>query len=143
VNASVDGDGSPLIAASRSGYLDIVTLLLDRGADVNLAVRGDGNPLIMAARAGHLSIVQLLLDRGASVDLIVPEDENALIQASGEGHLDVVTLLVSRGADVNARVWVEPAYERPQGEWRTPLSMARRGNHRAVVQYLVSRGATQ
>lgn len=143
VNARVDGDGSPLIVAARNGNMTLVRLLLDRGADPNMGVDGDGNPLIMAAREGHLQIVEFLLDRGATVDQVVDGDENALIQASGEGHLDVVRLLVGRGADVNARVFADAAFERPNGEWRTPLSMARRGRHQAVVDFLLAHGATQ
>jgi hypothetical protein len=88
---------------------------------------------------------------------VVERDENALIQASGRGHLDTVKRLVSRGADVNARIWAERnelAFDRAsgkiisltsqdglQGEWRSPLSMARRGDHRAVVEYLIAAGA--
>jgi len=143
VNCAIEGDGSPLIAAAREGRLEAVRVLLNRGADPNMPVEGDGNPLIMAAREGHTDIVALLLDRGAKVDQMVPEDENALIQASGEGHLEVVKLLVARGADVNARVWVEPASERPNGEWRSPLAMARKGGHNAVVAYLQSLGARE
>jgi beta-lactamase regulating signal transducer with metallopeptidase domain len=141
VNATVPGDGSPLLVAAREGRMDLVRLLLDRGADVNLAVLGDGSPLIMAAREGHTAIVQLLLDKGAHIDQMVPSDENALIQASGAGHLAVVQLLVARGADVNARAWAEAAYERPNGEWRTPLSMARKAGHSAVIAFLLSKGA--
>jgi beta-lactamase regulating signal transducer with metallopeptidase domain len=141
VNCAMEGDGSPLIAAARAGHLAAVRLLLDRGADPNLAVSGDGTPLIMAAREGYADIVALLLDRGASIDKIVPDDENALIQASGEGHIQVVKLLVSRGADVNARAWVDWAVGQPKGEWRTPLSMARKGKHTAVVTFLLSAGA--
>jgi beta-lactamase regulating signal transducer with metallopeptidase domain len=143
VNAAIDGDGSPLIGAAREGRLDIVRLLVSRGADVNLAVSGDGNPLIAAAREGHSDVVAFLLDSGARIDEMVPDDENALIQASGEGHLDVVKLLVSRGADVNARVFVDSTFNRPNGEWRSPLSMARRGRHAAVVAYLQSAGARE
>ena len=142
INAVVEGDGTPLIVAAREGHLALVTMLLDRGADPNLAAEGDGNPLIMAAREGQTKIVELLLDRGARVEEIVPGDENALIQASGEGALPVVKLLVARGAEVNVRVFAEAAYERPNGEWRTPLNMAQRGGHRAVVEYLISVGAT-
>jgi beta-lactamase regulating signal transducer with metallopeptidase domain len=141
LNAAVDGDGSPLIAAARHGHLSLVTMLLDRGADPNLAVRGDGNALIMAAREGHVDIVTLLLDRGANIDDVVDGDENALIQASGHGALEVVKLLVGRGADLNARVFVEDGYGRPGGEWRTPLRVAERGGHRAVVEFLKSAGA--
>jgi beta-lactamase regulating signal transducer with metallopeptidase domain/ankyrin repeat protein len=143
VNAAIHGDGSPLIAAARANRPAVVGRLLDRGADPNMPVEGDGNPLIAAAREGASSIVVLLLDRGAEIDLIVPGDENALIQASGSGHLDIVKLLVARGADVNLRVWVESAGWRPQGEWRTPLSMARRGRHAAVVAFLLSAGARE
>lgn len=142
-NSILSGDGSPLIAAARSGNTVAVRLLLDRGADPNMPVPGDGNPLIMAAREGHTDTVQLLLDRGASIDQVAPDDENALIQASGKGHLPAVTLLVSRGANANARVWVEGARERPNGEWRSPLSMARRAHRESVVAYLLSAGARE
>lgn len=145
VNARILGDGSPLIAAARSGHVEAVRLLLDRGADPNLIVRGDGSPIIMAAREGHIEIVDLLLSRDAVVDQVAPDDENALIQASAEGHLSVVTLLVERGADVNRRVWAggTAGPGGRQGEWRTPLSMARRSRHDAVVAYLVSAGARE
>jgi ankyrin repeat protein len=144
INAAIDGDGSPLIGAARSGHLELVRALLDRGADPNLAVEGDGNALIMAAHEGHIDVVSLLLDRGARIDEMVPSDENALIQASGEGHLEVVKLLVGRGADVNARIFVDSAsYERPKGEWRSPLIMARKNGHRAVVDFLQSAGARE
>ena len=140
-NLAVSGDGNPLILAAREGHADVVKLLLDRHADPNLAVLGDGNPLIMAAREGHADVVALLLDHGADIDKIVPEDENALIQASGEGHLKVVKLLVSRGANVNARAWAAKTSVRSDGEWRTPLSMAKKGNHEAVIAFLLEVGA--
>lgn len=141
VNCALDGDGSPLIGAARKGRLAAVRLLLDRGADPNMAVPGDGNPLIMAAREGHKDVVSLLLDRGASIDQIVPGDENALIQASGEGHDALVTLLIERGADVNARAWAEQPFGPQGGEWRTPLSMARKRGRESVVSILLAAGA--
>jgi bla regulator protein BlaR1 len=142
INCAIDGDGSPLIGAARNGHVVAVRLLLERGADPNLPVPGDGNPLIMAAREGHVEVVALLLDRGASIDQMVPDDENALIQASGSGHLPVVKLLVTRGADVNARVWVEGSGN-SKGEWRSPLSMARKGRHGDTVAFLLSAGARE
>jgi len=142
VNCALDGDGSPLIGAARNGHLAVVRLLLDRGADPNMSVQGDGNPLIMAAREGHADVAALLLDRGAIIDQMVPDDENALIQASGSGHLPVVKLLVSHGADVNARIWVDRARDL-KGEWRSPLSMARKGGHNGVVDFLLAAGARE
>lgn len=143
VNAALAGDGSPLIGAARRGRLETVRLLLDRGADPDLAVSGDGNPLIMAAREGHGDVVELLLTRGARIDEVAPGDENALIQASGRGHLTIVKLLVARGADTNARVWAANGNDGTQGEWRTPLGMARQRRHAAVVTFLMSAGARE
>jgi len=143
VNAAVGGDGSPLIAAARAGHLAVVKHLLDRGADPNMPVYGDGAPLLAAAEKGKTAVVSLLLDRGANIELVVPGDENALIQASGSGRLDAVKLLVARGANVNARIWVDESYPNPKGEWRTPLSMARRGQHDAVVAFLQASGAKE
>ena len=136
-------DGSPLIVAAREGHSDIVQTLLDRGADPGLAVQFDGNALIVAAREGHLGIVETLLDHGAPIDEIVPGDENPLIGASFEGRLEVVQFLLSRGADVNARAWIEPGVDLPNGEWRTPLNMAQRNGHAQVVEYLRSAGARE
>jgi ankyrin repeat protein len=104
-------------------------------------VEGDGSALIAAAREGHLEIITLLLDRGANINLVVPGDENPLIQASAEGELEAVKLLVSRGANVNARVAVTVYGRQTTAEVRTPLSMARKGGHKAVVDFLISAGA--
>lgn len=143
VNAAIPGDGSPLLGAARAGKVDAVRFLLDQGADPNLAIPGDGSALIAASRAGQVNVVKLLLDRNADVDQVVPGDENALIQASGSGRLEVAKLLISRGANVNARVWVDSTHDNPNGEWRSPLSMARRGGQEVMVNYLLSLGAIE
>jgi len=141
-NVSVPGDGTALIAAAAGGHANIVSLLLDRGADPNLGVPGDGNPLIMAASEGRAEIVTLLLGRGARMEEVVAGDENALCKASEQGQLNVVKLLVNRGANVNVRIWVEHS-QGQDGEWRSPLIMARRGGHQSVVDFLIASGARE
>jgi ankyrin repeat protein len=73
---------------------------------------------------------------------VVPGDENALCKASEQGQLDVVKLLVNRGANVNVRIWVENLRGR-EGEWRSPLIMARRGSHQTVVDFLIASGGRE
>ncbi len=141
-NVPVPGDGTALIAAAAGGHGNIVSLLLDRGADPNLGVPGDGNPLIMAASEGRTEMVSLLLGRGARIEEVVPGDENALCKASEQGQLNVAKLLVNRGANVNVRIWVENA-RGGEGEWRSPLIMARRGGHQAVIDFLIASGARE
>jgi hypothetical protein len=73
---------------------------------------------------------------------VVPGDENALCKASEQGQLNIVQLLVNRGANVNVRIWVEHT-RGGEGEWRSPLIMARRGGHQAVADFLMARGARE
>jgi beta-lactamase regulating signal transducer with metallopeptidase domain len=142
-NLGVPFDGSPLIVAAAQGHPGLVDLLIARGADPALPVPFDGNPLIAAARNGHLEIVRTLLALGAPIDDMVPGDETALISASYAGQLGAVRLLFEHGADVNLMAWHEPGPGRPDGEWRTPLNMAHRAGHTAIVDYLRSVGARE
>jgi len=66
-----DGGNTPLWFAAqgaRSG-LDVVRLLINAGADINLRCEHGRTALHMAAAWGHLAEVQLLLDHGADPDL--------------------------------------------------------------------------
>lgn len=142
-NLASTGDGNPIIVAAQKGHIEVVQLLLDNRADPNIGVPGDGNALIAAAGAGNLEIAQLLLARGARIEDVVEGDENPLIHASEFGQISMVQFLIGRGANVNARVWVPPTDSRSAGEWRSPLSMARRGGHDALVTLLLNAGARQ
>jgi ankyrin repeat protein len=59
---------SPLSYASQGGYLHIVRLLLEHGADPNTPEDGapDGLALYMACAGNHLEVARLLLEHGAN-----------------------------------------------------------------------------
>lgn len=59
------GKGYQLYVAADHGYLEIASLLIERGADVNYNC--DDTPLHSAADRGHRDIVRLLLENGADV----------------------------------------------------------------------------
>ncbi len=90
---------SPLGAASLFGDFEIVRLLLQSGAEVELAPRGDGTPLMWAAGAGHEAVAAQLLEAGADPNRIIRGDGTALIAAAGGGHQGVVEQLLDAGAD--------------------------------------------
>ena len=143
-NAVIDGDGSPLIGAARSGKIVITQYLLDHGADPNQPVPGDGSPLIVAAAFGRLDQVALLISRGADVNLAVDGDENPLMNAAEGGHLEVVKFLIDKGADIHTRILAGRWNGRQsEEEWRTALSQARKNRHMQVVSYLESLGARE
>jgi ankyrin repeat protein len=59
---------SPLSCASKAGYLHIVRLLLEHGADPNTAEDSapDGLALYLACAGNHLEVARLLLEHGAN-----------------------------------------------------------------------------
>ena len=53
-----------------NGYLDIATLLCERGAALNLEITDGDTAIYLASRHNHLECVRLLCDRGA--DTLLP-----------------------------------------------------------------------
>lgn len=93
-----DTTASPLYMAAKQGDVEIVKLLMDHGALVNLKVMGTLTPLFSAASSGHVHIVKLLLEHGASVDDEIWLGETPLFAASSKGHVSTVQLLIENGA---------------------------------------------
>jgi ankyrin repeat protein len=59
---------SPLSAATYQQRLDVVRLLIERGADVNQGDNAGFTPLHLAAANGYLEIARRLLDAGADAN---------------------------------------------------------------------------
>ena len=97
---SQDKKESALIEAARTSK-DVVSLLLDRGADVNFVDGHYGTALAVAAYNGATDTVSLLLNRGANVNMVGGVYGTALVAAAFKGATDTVLLLLDRGADVN------------------------------------------
>lgn len=94
---------SPLTHASRSGYLHIVRLLLDHGADPNgpEECAPEGRALYEACCANQLSVAQLLLERGANPNAGIDSCECCLTIAEsyhGEKAKPLQELLLKHGA---------------------------------------------
>ena len=93
-----------LMMASTNGRTEVVKLLLDKGAEVNLKNNYGITALFMASANGHTEIVKLLLDKGAEVNVKNTDDGvTALFMASANGHTGIVKLLLDKGADVNVK----------------------------------------
>src|SRR5207247_7918874 len=110
-----DGE-TPLMAASRTGRVDAVRLLLDAGANVNAAdTYQQETALMSAATEGHVDVVKALLGAGADPNRkarVTGLDERkhadhptggftALMFAVRDGHEEVARALIKGGADPN------------------------------------------
>lgn len=60
--------GAPIHVAVRASNPEIVTLLLERGAQVDIRDSSDHTPLHNAAWNGNLDMIKLLLDAGADIN---------------------------------------------------------------------------
>ena len=107
---------TPLMAASRTGRVEALELLLAAGADVNATDSfQEQTALMWAATDGHLDAVDVLLEAGADPNTqahitSLEEREHAdfptggftaLMFAARNGYEDVIHRLVDGGADPN------------------------------------------
>ncbi len=60
-----DRDRTPLYHAAATGHVEIVTFLLDAGAEIESADGSGATPLIGAVLGNHLPVVRILAERGA------------------------------------------------------------------------------
>ncbi|KAJ7861246.1 ankyrin repeat-containing domain protein [Mycena olivaceomarginata] len=78
---------SALISAAFGVYFEIVQLLLEKGANMNLVEdTTHGTALQAASCSGHYRVVQLLLEKGADINIKGVSDGTALQAAAKNGH---------------------------------------------------------
>jgi hypothetical protein len=102
-NPGLRGGADALLRSAEKSNVELMKLLLEKGAD--RYAKGDigGRALWWSARNGNASMIQLLLDKGVSVNSgLDVEQSSPLMQAIQNDHEDCVKLLVDKGADVNA-----------------------------------------
>jgi hypothetical protein len=133
VNARGGEHRTPIHAAAELGHANVISLLIDHGADMetwSTSIKG-GSPLNRAARDGRLEVGQYLLDRGADINARDWYLRTPLIHAVLGKHVEFARMLLERGAAIDA-----------QSTWgRTALSSAAvRGNTQAV-RLLLEHGA--
>ena len=99
-----DARGPPLTAAATGGHLEVVRLLLARGANVNASNAINGvSPLFISSYMGHGEVVRELLAHGATASQAVHDGTTPLHASALCGHAGIAAMLLAAGADVNAR----------------------------------------
>lgn len=88
--------GSPLHSAAAAGFGDVVTRLLEAGADASVTTMLQGTPLRVAVELQHLAVVNALL-HGAPITQ--EQKDEALWRAIDTHNKGIVVSLLQDGAD--------------------------------------------
>ena len=127
VNARDDTVQSAYLIATSEGFLELLELTLENGADVGSLDWYDGTGLIRSAERGHWQVVGRLIEAGIEPDHVNRLGWTALHEAIilGDGsqdYVDTVRVLVAGGADVTL----------PTGAGDLPVDLARRAGQASV-----------
>jgi ankyrin repeat protein len=123
-----------LMWAVRENHPEIVSLLLARGASLELKTRTGARPAVRPPGAGGGSHGVGIVRGGVppqGEQPPTPGGMTALSFAAREGRLEAARLLIDAGADVNAR----------EANGISPLVMAITNRHTPVAALLLARGA--
>ena len=117
-----------LVAASQGDHLDVVQLLLARGANPNIPGNVDGiegyTALIVAAEHGNAEMVRILIGKGADVNMKNEVDYTALSTVN-----EKLTRGQSTGMDNSNHIMYRP------------LTTAEKNAYTSIVRMLIAAGA--
>jgi ankyrin repeat protein len=136
---------TPFLRAALSGDLNVMKLLLEKGADPNIPTFA-GTTALMAASginwvvaqtftedlATQLEAVKLCLDRGADVNAANSMGLTAVFGAANRGADDILAFLVEHGARLDVKdkqgrtpmVWAEGVFLATNAPQRKPSTIA-------------------
>lgn len=134
VNSQIETNrNTALTLACFQGRADVVSLLLDKKANIEHRAKTGLTPLMEAASGGYDQVGRILLERGADENALpVPTTKDtALTIAAEKGHFKFVELLIQYGAHLEAK----------NKKGCTALWLACNAGHFDVVQTLVLNNA--
>ncbi|XP_075712484.1 ankyrin repeat and KH domain-containing protein 1 isoform X2 [Rhinoderma darwinii] len=134
INAQIETNrNTALTLACFQGRAEVVSLLLDRKANVEHRAKTGLTPLMEAASGGYAEVGRVLLDKGADVNAppVPSSRDTALTIAADKGHYKFCELLINRGSNIDVR----------NKKGNTPMWLAANGGHFDIVQLLVHAGA--
>ena len=130
------GDGlTALHVAAEQGFVEVVELLLDAGANATAKTNiGEYEPLHLASRFGHAEVVRVLLEAGAEPAAVATTTGVSPLHlaAKAPNGEEAVRVLLEHGAPVDPR-------ESAAGQ--TPLMFAASYGRDAAIRELLEHGA--
>ncbi|GMH49972.1 hypothetical protein TL16_g00661 [Triparma laevis f. inornata] len=133
INQESKHKATPLMKGSMKGHLEVVNLLLSRGADVSVEDHHKDTALSIAIAKRHVDVGVSLISAGADKDHKNKFGWTPLMLAAGNGDKRTVETLIMRGCNVNI--------DTPNG--MTALVVAKARGCDDVVEVLKGAGALE
>ena len=137
VNAQCNSNGcdrgcTPLRYAVLCEYsLDVVKLLLEKGARLNSSITPMVTPLHDAAALNLQDALELLLDHGLDANAKAPDGSTPLHFAACNDHTEIVSILLAHSADINAQ----------SNDGASPIYVAAESGCNRTLRLLLDNGA--
>lgn len=124
------GSITALHRAVEQNQLDVIQLLIERGADINAETSDGTTPLVLAATMGRESVIRLLHAHGAALDHRTQSGSTALSLVAHSVPIspNIVRLLMELGANPNI----------PDNSGRTPLHWVAQDANVELVSLFIS-----
>ncbi len=121
---------TPLLLASYDRP-DIVKMLIEKGANLNVKENNNGESPLYIASDENIEIVRILLEAGADVNIKNKNENTPLHNACGWNMYDIAVLLIQYRANVNAI---------SSANWR-PIHYAAYDGSTELIKLLIDSGA--
>lgn len=126
------GNSTPIFLAAQRGFVDVITMLLDKGANIDLGRPTKAvTPLHAAVYNDHIDASMLLLRKGANINAQASKGDTVLHDCAQKNKEDLLRLLLSFNPNVNIQ----------NHEKATPLALAVFFGKKEAVQILLDGGA--
>jgi len=139
IRQEMSGSSPLIVACALEGTDDIISFLLENGAEVRVKDKKGYTPLMWASE-NSLAAVNMLIEAGARADAVAEDGMTPLIRSvfgiiTGDVTTEVCDTLLAHGADINA------ALSDSGADGLSALLFAANKEMPELVRYLVSKGA--
>ena len=117
---------TPLLMAVEGNHLEVIKLLINKGANPNQQNKYGNTALILACSQSAVEVVLFLLSYQVEVNHFNQERETALMYSAWRGNSKLVYKLLDAGAEVGPK----------NLEGETAISLAKSAGHHKIVKIL-------
>ena len=111
------------------GHSEVVDLLIEYGAEINVKNYWGGTVLVQAVFFGHVDIAKILIDNGANMNVTIQGD-SLVVYAAKNGFDDLVDHLMHKGATYKDPI-VDNDGEKVNSRFKKWSSKLRNGDKRS------------